>query len=118
MILPAHPQAHTCPFAFSASAHASATPAGVLRAGNFTVLSRISAGIAVWRKINIAEGAGNTAGHKRQRYQTALGSAREVLACIQVAQAMRYTGSVNPKVLDRMDHVIATLGRLVYHRAS
>ncbi|MDI1434905.1 hypothetical protein [Polyangium sorediatum] len=66
----------------------------------------------------MAEGAGNTAGHKRQRYQTALGSAREVLACVQVAQAMRYIGPVHAKVLDRMDHVIATLGRLVYRRAS
>ncbi|TKD00516.1 four helix bundle protein [Polyangium fumosum] len=68
--------------------------------------------------LNTAEGAGNTAGHKRQRYQTALGSAREVLACVQVAQAMRYIGTVDAHVLDRMDHVIATLGRLVYRRAS
>ncbi|TKD00274.1 four helix bundle protein [Polyangium fumosum] len=68
--------------------------------------------------LNVAEGAGNTAGHKRQRYQTALGSAREVLACIQVAQAMHYIGAVDARVLDRMDHVIATLGRLVYRRAS
>ena len=68
--------------------------------------------------LNVAEGAGNIAGHKRQRYQTALGSAREVLACIQVAQAMRYIGTVDARVLDRMDHVIATLGRLVYRRAS
>ena len=68
--------------------------------------------------LNIAEGAGNTAGHKRQRYQTALGSAREVLASVQVAQAMRYLGTVDARVLDRMDHVIATLGRLVYRRAS
>ncbi len=68
--------------------------------------------------LNIAEGAGNSGGHKRQRYQTALGSAREVLACVEVAQAMRYIESVNAGALDRMDHVIATLGRLVYHRAS
>ncbi|MDC0745428.1 hypothetical protein [Polyangium mundeleinium] len=66
----------------------------------------------------MAEGAGNTAGHKRQRYQTALGSAREVLACVQVAQAMRYIGAVDARALDRMAHVIATLGRLVYRRAS
>jgi hypothetical protein len=64
-----------------------------------------------------AEGAGNVAGHKRQRYQTALGSAREVLACVQVAQAMRYIGAVDERTLDRMDHVIATLTRLVHRRA-
>ena len=67
--------------------------------------------------LNLAEGAANTAGHKRQRYQTALGSAREVLACVEVAQAMRYIGKVDAKTLDKMDHVIATLARLVYRRA-
>src|SRR5262249_5214307 len=40
--------------------------------------------------LNTAEGMANTAGHKRQRYQSALGSAREVLACVDVAKAMRY----------------------------
>jgi len=68
--------------------------------------------------LNIAEGMGNLAGTKRQRYSTALGSAREVLACVQAAQAMRYIGSVDARVMDRMDHVIATLTRLVYRRAS
>ncbi len=68
--------------------------------------------------LNVAEGMGSLAGHKRQRYSSALGSAREVLACVEVAQAMRYIGTVNAQVLDRMDHVIATLGRLVYRRAS
>ena len=67
--------------------------------------------------LNTAEGMGNTAGHKRQRYQTALGSAREVMACVDTAKAMRYVGEVDAAVLDRMDHVIATLVRLVYRRA-
>ncbi|MDI1434323.1 four helix bundle protein [Polyangium sorediatum] len=68
--------------------------------------------------LNVAEGMGSLHGHKRQRYSSALGSAREALACVQVAQAMRYIGPVHEQVLDRMDHVIATLGRLVYRRAS
>ena len=67
--------------------------------------------------LNTAEGMGNTAGHKRQRYQTALGSAREVMACVDVAKAMRYVVEIDAAVLDRMDHVIATLARLVYRRA-
>ncbi len=67
--------------------------------------------------LNTAEGMGNSAGHKRQRYQSALGSAREVLACVQVAQAMRYIPAVNKTLLDQLDHVIATLARLVYRRA-
>ncbi|TKC97916.1 four helix bundle protein [Polyangium fumosum] len=68
--------------------------------------------------LNVAEGMGCLAGHKRQRYSTALGSAREVMACVQVAQAMRYIESPHPDVLDRMNHIIATLARLVYRRAS
>ena len=68
--------------------------------------------------LNVAEGMGSLAGHKRQRYSTALGSAREVLACVQVAQAMRYVEPPHPGVLDRMNHVIATLARLVYRRTA
>ena len=67
--------------------------------------------------LNTSEGSANTGGHKRQRYQTALGSAREVMACIDVAQAMRYVGEVDAGVVDRMNHVIATLIRLVHRRA-
>ena len=67
--------------------------------------------------LNTAEGMGNTGGHKRQRYQTALGSAREVMACVDVAKAMRYIGEIDAAVLDRMNHVIATLIRLVQRRA-
>ena len=54
----------------------------------------------------------------RQRYQTALGSAREVLACIQVAQSMPYIGTVDVRVLDRVDPLITTLTRRVYRPAS
>jgi four helix bundle protein len=64
--------------------------------------------------LNTAEGMGNTAGHKRERYQTALGSAREVMACTDVAKAMRYVNKVDAGTVDRMNHVIATLARLVY----
>jgi len=67
--------------------------------------------------LNVAEGSANTGGHKRQRYQTALGSAREVMACVDVGRAMRYVGDIDAAVLDRMDHVVATLARLVYRRA-
>jgi len=67
--------------------------------------------------LNIAEGMSNTQGHKRQRYQTALGSAREVKASVDVAQAMGYIGEVDAGLLDKMDHVIATLGRLVFGKA-
>jgi four helix bundle protein len=67
--------------------------------------------------LNVAEGMSNLGGHKRQRYQSALGSAREVMACVDVAKAMRYIGHIDAAIVDRIDHVIATLTRLVYPRA-
>jgi four helix bundle protein len=66
--------------------------------------------------LNTAEGMGNTGGHKRQRYQTALGSVREVKACLDVARAMRYIGAIDEITLDRIDHVTATLVKLACGR--
>ena len=76
-------------------------------------LRRAAASVA----LNTAEGMGNTAGHKRQRYQSALGSAREVRACVDVAKAMRYVNDIDAMTIDRMAHVPATLIRLVCRRA-
>ena len=76
-------------------------------------LRRAAASVA----LNTAEGMGNTAGHKRQRYQSALGSAREVRACVDVAKAMRYVNDIDATTIDRMAHVTATLIRLVCRRA-
>ena len=67
--------------------------------------------------LNTAEGMGNTAGHKRQRYQTALGSAREVMACVDVAKALRYIGDIDAATVDHIDHVISTLVKLIHRRA-
>jgi hypothetical protein len=39
------------------------------------------------------------------------------MACVDVAKAMRYIGHIDATILDQMDHVIATLTRLVYRRA-
>jgi four helix bundle protein len=40
--------------------------------------------------LNLGEGSGSSGGIRRERYRTALGSAREVVACIDVARAWRY----------------------------
>jgi four helix bundle protein len=40
--------------------------------------------------LNIAEGSGSNGGTRKERYRNALGSAREVVACIEVARAWRY----------------------------
>jgi four helix bundle protein len=55
--------------------------------------------------LNIAEGSGSSGGTRRERYRNALGSAREVVACIEVARAWQY-GDVDKDILNE---VIGTL---------
>jgi four helix bundle protein len=40
--------------------------------------------------LNLSEGSGSEGGTRRQRYLTALGSARETVACVEVAVALGY----------------------------
>jgi four helix bundle protein len=63
--------------------------------------------------LNIAEGLGSRAGNRELRFQTALGSAREVRACLDVAAAWGCTGACDAEVIDHVEHVIAMLTRLV-----
>jgi four helix bundle protein len=62
--------------------------------------------------LNVAEGMYSRGGNRPARYSTALGSAREVLACLEVAEAMGYLPAVAPALFGRFDHVIGTLVRL------
>ena len=59
--------------------------------------------------LNLAEGAGVLGGHRRQRYMTALGSAREVLACLETGCVMGYCDGVESDTRSRLDQVIGTL---------
>ena len=63
--------------------------------------------------LNLAEGAGVRGGLRRARYETALGSMREAMACVGVARAMGYEGEVDGRVRERVNRVIGTLVRLV-----
>ena len=63
--------------------------------------------------LNLAEGAGVRGGLRRARYETALGSMREVLACVDVAQAMGYVGGVDNAVIGKMERVVGTLVKVV-----
>ena len=63
--------------------------------------------------LNAAEGSGNTGGHKRERYQTALGSAREALGCFETAEAHGYVGPLDEVTRKMFDHVIGTFVNLV-----
>jgi four helix bundle protein len=66
--------------------------------------------------LNIAEGMGSFGGHRRLRYQTALGSMRESVACVEVALKLDYLDELDAAIADRMQHVIAALINLVVKR--
>jgi four helix bundle protein len=68
-------------------------------------LRRAAASVA----LNISEGSGCRGGTRRERYHNALGSARETGACLDVAEALGYLGSVDAVLRDRLDMVRATL---------
>ncbi|HTQ42409.1 MAG TPA: four helix bundle protein [Polyangiaceae bacterium] len=72
-------------------------------------LRRASASVA----LNLAEGSGSSGGTRNTRYRTALGSARETGACLDVAEALGYVERVEPLLLQELDQVRAILARVV-----
>jgi len=68
-------------------------------------LRRASGSIA----LNVAEGSGSRGGTRRERYQNALGSARETVACLDVAEALGYVGRVDAGVRSRLNFICGTL---------
>ncbi|MEQ8887894.1 MAG: four helix bundle protein [Sandaracinaceae bacterium] len=62
--------------------------------------------------LNIAEGAYSRGRNRHSRYHTALGSANEVVACLEVAVADGILDSIDPDVLDRLIKIIGTLVKL------
>jgi four helix bundle protein len=62
--------------------------------------------------LNVAEGSGSFGGMRTARYRTALGSARETLACLLVAEAFGYVETMPEAVTERMNRVIGTLVRV------
>lgn len=61
--------------------------------------------------LNTAEGAGNDGGHRRERFRTALGSAKETRSCLEVAAALDYV-ALDSAMIDRLDRIAGTLYRL------
>ena len=59
--------------------------------------------------LNIAEGSGSPGRVERVRYANALGSAREVRACVDASVALGLTRGFDLAEADRLDKVIATL---------
>jgi four helix bundle protein len=63
--------------------------------------------------LNLSEGSGSRGGTRRERYQNALGSARETGACLDVAVALGYIEDVGGETLAQLDQVRATLFKLL-----
>ena len=63
--------------------------------------------------LNLAEGSNSQGGNRRARYFNALGSAKEVRACLDVARAFGYVDAVDAALADEVERIIATLVRLV-----
>ena len=63
--------------------------------------------------LNLAEGMYSRGGLRQTRYHSALGSAREVLSCLEAARAWGYVADLDREVVQRLNRVIGTLVRLV-----
>jgi len=66
--------------------------------------------------LNLAEGSYSRGGNRTARYHNALGSAREALACFEVAEAWGYMPPLDEQRKDCFQRVIGTLVRLVGRR--
>ncbi len=72
-------------------------------------LRRCSASVG----LNLCEGMYSRGRNRAAKYHVALGSAREMLACIEVARAFGYVGEPDPALSAEFHRVIGTLVRLV-----
>jgi four helix bundle protein len=71
-------------------------------------LRRAAASVA----LNLGEGSGSQGGNRLLRFRTALGSAREVEACLDVAEALGYVESIDGGLREQLNAVIGGLVRL------
>ena len=62
--------------------------------------------------LNTAEGMGSRGGNRRMRYSSALGSMREVVACVDIGAVLGYVEMPSPVMANRFAHVIGTLVKL------
>lgn len=63
--------------------------------------------------LNLAEGMYSRGRNRAAKYHVALGSAREVLSCLEVAEAFGYIGAIDDQMRQSFDRIIGTLVRLV-----
>ena len=82
--------------------------------GRWKVEGGSGKGMQLVGSTNTAEGMFSRGGNRSSRYHSALGSAQEVLACLQVAEAFGYVAkSEAAPAQDRLRRIIGTLIKLV-----
>jgi four helix bundle protein len=62
--------------------------------------------------LNVAEGMYSRGKNREARYHTALGSARETMACLEVATALGYIRQPNAESMKALNRIVGTLVRL------
>lgn len=62
---------------------------------------------------NLAEGMYSRGRNRAAKYHVALGSAREMLACLELAEAFGYTAPIDESMRATFNQLIGTLVRLV-----
>ena len=67
--------------------------------------------------LNLGEGMYSRGRNRAAKYHVALGSAREMLSCIEVAEAFGYLGPMAPELRTDFNRIIGTLVRLVERAA-
>jgi four helix bundle protein len=72
-------------------------------------LRRCSSSIA----LNVAEGMYSRGKNRNARYHSALGSARETLACLEVAEACDYIVEAEVALVEQLKRIVGTLVKLV-----
>jgi four helix bundle protein len=72
-------------------------------------LRRCSVSVA----LNVAEGMYSRGGNRTTRYHSALGSARETLACLEAAEACGYVAAADGKLCEQLRRIVGTLVKLV-----
>ena len=62
--------------------------------------------------LNTSEGSYSRGRNAQARFHTALGSAREALACVEVAAALGYIPELRTELVRRMDYILGSLTKL------
>ncbi len=63
--------------------------------------------------LNLGEGMYSRGRNRAAKYHVALGSSREMLSCLEVAEAFGYIARIDPGLRGNFNRIIGTLVRLV-----